>query len=293
MYKSGESFPYFQCESCGCLQISQDIGDMSKYYPEHYYSYAPAAPGLMADLKLRLRTLLALNGPAALFKGKVWFELGHLRAIRDVHVPTSAKILDVGCGSGLFMSQLRDVGYTNVSGVDPFLAGDIVHKNGVKIRKCDISEVSDQFDVVLMNHSLEHIWDQKRTVADIHRVVKPGGKFVIRIPTCESDARDEYGAAWAQLDPPRHFYLHSRTSIARLLAASGFRVVKIVDDPSPWSLLGSEKVKRGLPLMDPETNTTRFESFFSPEERADMWRKTLRLSAAHRGDQITVHAERV
>src|SRR5438270_8108508 len=42
----GEPFEYFQCVQCGCLQIREVPQDLSKYYPQNYYSYRPASATL-------------------------------------------------------------------------------------------------------------------------------------------------------------------------------------------------------------------------------------------------------
>src|SRR5262245_15424854 len=39
MFGFRDSFAYFECAHCGCVQIAQTTGDLSKYYPEEYYSY--------------------------------------------------------------------------------------------------------------------------------------------------------------------------------------------------------------------------------------------------------------
>jgi hypothetical protein len=41
-----EEFEYFECSKCGCLQIEEVPLDLSKYYPDNYYSYLVDRPSL-------------------------------------------------------------------------------------------------------------------------------------------------------------------------------------------------------------------------------------------------------
>ena len=39
MFGTRETFTYFQCAKCGCLQMVEIPSDMSRYYPPEYYSF--------------------------------------------------------------------------------------------------------------------------------------------------------------------------------------------------------------------------------------------------------------
>lgn len=77
------------------------------------------------------------------------------------------------------MRGLAHIGFPNVLGADPFIPQDIIHSNA-RVLKCEVDEIEGQFDVVMMHHGLEHIWDQHRTAADLGRPVKTGGRCLIR-----------------------------------------------------------------------------------------------------------------
>jgi SAM-dependent methyltransferase len=292
MFGTGERFEYRQCNACGCLQISDPPPDMARYYPSNYYSYGQAGSSASLDLKARTRNLLAHYGPSWLFSGKDWWEKGDRKALRDAGIHRSARILDLGCGRGEFIDDLRNIGFSSVLGADPFIQDDIAHPNGVRVLKREAADVDGSFDVVMMHHSLEHIWDQHGIVAEIARLLAPGGRCIIRIPTVDSWAWEEYGVDWVQLDAPRHFYLHSRASIKRLLEGSGFTVTAIVDDSISFQILGSEKIRRGFPLINPETNQTDYSEFLPNELIEAAPHRVRQLNKTGRGDSIAVHARR-
>jgi SAM-dependent methyltransferase len=126
--------------------------------------------------------LLSLYGRAWLFAGRDWWEPGARKSSREMGVSRSARIRDLGCGNSSLIASLAHFGFPNALGADPFIPQDIVHSTA-RVLKCEVVEIEGQFNVVIMHHSLEHIWDQPRPAADLGRLVKTGGRCLTRIPT--------------------------------------------------------------------------------------------------------------
>jgi SAM-dependent methyltransferase len=161
--------------------------------------------------------------------------------------------LDVGCGSGKFLLELRLLGLSNLTGVDPFIRHTIVYANGVKVLKEELQDVDGQFDFIMLNHSFEHMPDPPAALRTLYRLLKPGRYLLIRIPLADSLPRQQYGMNWAGLDAPRHLYLHTRRSMEILCGGSGFEIAEIVLDSDGFTLWASEQYLRGIPLMDPRS----------------------------------------
>lgn len=91
----------------------------------------------------------------------------------DVGVGNTAtkRCLDIGCGPAKRPGCI---------GVDRLaLPGvDVVHDLGVFPWPFD----DDEFDSVYASHLLEHLSDLVRTMEEVHRILKPGGRFVVRVP---------------------------------------------------------------------------------------------------------------
>jgi SAM-dependent methyltransferase len=292
MFGTAEKFLYERCSNCGCLQIAEQPVEMEQYYPARYYSYAHETDGAIQTIKRRTRNLLSLHGPAWLFAGQDWWESGARKSIRDIGVSRSARILDLGCGNGNLIASLAEIGFSNVLGADPYIAQDVAHSNGARVLKREADEIEGEFDLVMMHHSLEHIWDQHRTAASLARLVKTGGHCVVRIPTIDCWAWEEYGLDWVALDAPRHFYIHSRASITRLLEREGFRVTNVLDDSSSLQILGSEKIRRGQPLLNPKSGMADYVEFLPQDLIRDAPSRARSLNRAGKGDSIAVHAQK-
>ncbi|MBY0579660.1 MAG: class I SAM-dependent methyltransferase [Burkholderiales bacterium] len=296
MFGSRDVFDYFQCSKCGCLQIAEFPWDLSKYYGDDYYSYQVKQKQNKARrLLIRMRNHYAVFNRGVL--GKLIYDknpatpsaralrsLYFLRPTRDMH------ILEVGCGSGILLQSLCELGFRNLLGADPFIDKDIEYGNGLTIRKLYIEEIQGKWDVVMFHHSFEHVPNPRETLQSAGRLLNSGGYCMIRIPTVSSYAWKHYGVDWIQLDAPRHFFLHSCESMGILAGETGLELVDMVYDSTGFQFWGSEQLKRGMSLMDERSYGRNPEnSVFSGEEIAGFTRRAEEMNAAGQGDQAVFY----
>jgi SAM-dependent methyltransferase len=297
MFGLGEHFDYRLCMACGCLQIADIPVDLSRHYGEGYYSFGERrAPGRLGSLLLRARNR-HLTGHA----NPLGWALARLRpfralaSLRPLGLRPDARIVDVGCGSGELLLALQSAGYTRLHGVDPFIARDLDLGAGLMVQKAELNALpASSFDLVMFHHSLEHIVDEPAALRAAHRVLVPGGRCLVRIPTVSSHAWQHYGVDWCALDAPRHLVLHSRQSIGVLAERCGFRVSRITDDADAFQFWGSEQYRRGIPLMRSGCHDiTPAPGVFTVAQLRDMARRAEQLNREHAGDQIAVELQRV
>jgi 2-polyprenyl-3-methyl-5-hydroxy-6-metoxy-1,4-benzoquinol methylase len=130
------------------------------------------------------------------------------------------ELLDVGCGGGAFLADMRDLGW-NVLGVepDPRAVEVATRQRGLDVRLGTLEAQrfsADRFDAVTSSHVIEHVHDPLAFLRECARIAKPGGRVVVVTPNIESLGRRRLGASWIGLDPPRHLHLFSRATLARL-----------------------------------------------------------------------------
>ncbi len=116
--------------------------------------------------------------------------------------PKEVKILDFGCGSGIFVGELGERGY-DVSGTDiseeAIKFGELKGIKNLTIQDSHKLNYPDrQFDVVLSMDVLEHLEDESWAIKEVARVLKPGGKFIVMVPA--------YQFLWGVQDEVAHHY---------------------------------------------------------------------------------------
>ena len=202
---------YFQCQSCNCLQIAEVPDNLPEYYPsENYYSYdAPSGGNWLKQQLVKQRDHYAVTGQS--LTGRLLhlaMPNAKLRTLRSLELSTDSKVLDVGCGAGILLHSLHEIGFHNILGIDPFNQQDIQYPNGLKIEQRDIFSEQGTWDVIMFHHSFEHLPEQQATLEKTFQQLKPGGVALLRVPTVSSYAWQHYGINWSQLDAPPVSYTH-------------------------------------------------------------------------------------
>lgn len=292
MYGYRDEFRYLECRQCGCVQIIDSPADLSRYYPDDYYSFTtsePIKPGPVQDFLRRQRSSHCLDQKNLI--GAVMARRYGIPAYFDWLKRMGAKldssIVDVGCGSGGLLLQLRRQGFANLVGIDPFITGDIVH-NGVKILKQEVGSYQEQADFIMLNHSFEHMPAPLAVLKHLWRILKPSGCLLIRIPVVPSFAWEKYGVNWVQLDAPRHQFIHSIESLKLLAEQARFAIREIVFDSFDLQFWGSEKYLRDIPFTQVDS-----APLFSEEELESFRGKAEQLNREGQGDQACFYLNKL
>ncbi len=284
MFESWEPFRYFECVSCGSVQIVDIPPDLGRHYPAEYYSLAPSSHGGLHKL-LKSAVLGYVGGKRSLL-GAILYALG----LRPVDTPwmeaagvsTKTRILDVGCGSGGRLMDLSDAGFHRLMGVDLFLDADRVLSSGLTLRKAELGQIEGTFDLIMFHHSLEHLPDPGAAILSASRLLAPDGKILVRVPVMGKWAWRHYAADWVQLDPPRHLYTFTEKAVAILAAAAGLQVNKVLYDSESFQFEGSERILRLRSQRGDGTDLAFRSAGLAP---AQMKQRAQELNRAHDGDQ--------
>ena len=189
--------------------------------------------------------------------------------------------------------MLRKLGMKNLLGVDPFIAKDIEYENGLRIQKKEIKDVDGKWDIVMFHHSFEHISDPAKTLATVSGLLTPNGYCVIRIPIVSSYAWNHYKVNWAQLDAPRHYFLHSVESMNILADQAKLNLCKVVYDSHSFQFWGSEQYINDIPLNDKRSYAQNPKtSIFSKREISAFAKRAKELNERKQGDQAIFYLKR-
>jgi 2-polyprenyl-3-methyl-5-hydroxy-6-metoxy-1,4-benzoquinol methylase len=236
---SREAFQYIECASCKCVQIINPPDNMINYYDNNSYgSFSKPNLGLAKNAIRRIRNAYAIRNTGGLI-GNLISKMKPLPrdfTIIGDYATTSSQILDVGCGIGSYIKDLREIGFKNATGIDPYIKEDLHHEDGTLIRKKYIEDVDEIYDVILSHHSLEHTPNPLKTLIAIKNALAPNGVCILTVPVAE-DLYRKYGADCYLIQAPQHFYLFSIESIKILAKQAGFTIksaIREIDTNFPW-----------------------------------------------------------
>ena len=209
------TFRLVRCRQCGLLYLNprpapQEIKD---YYPEEYGPY----------------TVTPQDEPSWITRLDQSYGYWKRARIVSRARPQGGRILDVGCAMGNFLHMMTRLGPWETYGLD--IDEQATGYAQDRYRVCSFTgELTDAgypdsyFDVVTMWDVMEHLHDPTAALAEVHRILKPDGLFLARVPNVATwDAR-LFGPYWVGYDAPRHLYIYSPATLTAFLHKTGFRV---------------------------------------------------------------------
>jgi len=283
-----DNFEYLECSSCGSLQLIDVPKDMSQYYDNSTYgSFVSYDRGYFKNLMRIVRNKYAIlqkGGVIGLFLN--WYRpLTYDFTAISYYSNTNSKILEIGCGIGIYIKDLGDIGFTNVCGIDPFIDKDIIYPNGVKVKKLYIEQVNELYDVIISHHSLEHVPDPLETLISIKKQLNQGGVCILTVPVAE-DLYRQYRQNCYLIQAPQHFYLLSIKGLLHLAFAAGLRIEaiqRISFDTADWYKY-SELWERNVAINEIANDKNRY---FTGEELRNYKKLENELSNQKKGDNVT------
>ncbi len=135
------------------------------------------------------------------------------------------RIIDFGCGGGLFTRRLSEVlPGSAVTGTD-FHDQPPIHLGTHSYRSFDgLSELAGSADLVLAMHVLEHDDDPMSLLKKIVALARPGGRVLVEVPNIDCMWAAVFGRFWDGWYLPYHRVHFSRISLRRLVEAAGLKV---------------------------------------------------------------------
>ncbi len=145
-----------------------------------------------------------------------------------------ARLLDIGCSSGLFLAAARTAGW-QVRGLEysPDSARMAREQHGLDVVTGELSAdtfAPGSFDVVTMWDVVEHLPDPARTLELAAPLLAPGGLLVLKTPNIDGIYPQASLAVagklgfWGHPEPPGHLYQFSQSTLSRMVERAGFGV---------------------------------------------------------------------
>jgi SAM-dependent methyltransferase len=150
---------------------------------------------------------------------------------------SSGQLVEVGCGRGDFLKLAVERGFT-AQGCDLFgdpepSIGGITFYNG-SLEAAKVS--SNSVDLVVIRNTLEHLFDPKRELEEIHRILRPGAYMYVKVPNFHFEqgigCKLVFGKENA-FEAPYHLNHFTPASLKSLIDKTGFKFIEwYVEQPS-------------------------------------------------------------
>jgi SAM-dependent methyltransferase len=144
---------------------------------------------------------------------------------------SSAKILEIGCGNGFFLEELRRAGFMNVVGVEP--GTDAVAKAPAGVGDWIVNDFfrpqdfpAASFDAVCCFQIFDHLPDPNGFLQGVRSVLRPGGRLVAVNHNIRAWITRMLGERSPMYDI-EHICLFDRRTIRQLFEANGFEVLRV------------------------------------------------------------------
>lgn len=197
------------CSTCGLNYLSPRLTEpaiLELYKDEAYYNSNISGQGYDEYMEI----------------SDNWVKTFNLRLKQIAPYKSSGKALDIGCGPGYFLTAAQKMGF-DVHGLDPsdYIVTQARKTWGDRVQLGLIESANYQpesFDLVVAFDTFEHIYDPKKFLAAIHRVLKPGGILAITTPDPTSLLAKVTGKNWVSFKLPEHIFYWSPDTIRKILA---------------------------------------------------------------------------
>jgi SAM-dependent methyltransferase len=206
-----------RCSGCGSAfwQPAEGFDPASIYGADYfegrecaagYDDYASLEPALRHNFTRRLR---ALGAP-----------------------PAGARLLDLGPAYGFAIDEARRLGWRacglELSAAAARRALATLGSGSIAVGRAERTPFAPaSFEVVTLWDVLEHLLDPHAAMAEITRLLRPGGRVALTTGDVGSLAARVSGGRWHLYTIPEHLFFYSREGLRRLLDAHGLRVVRM------------------------------------------------------------------
>ncbi|MCL4497647.1 MAG: class I SAM-dependent methyltransferase [Deltaproteobacteria bacterium] len=211
-----DEFSLFKCQDCGLIFVNPRPikSEIIKYYNFNYYL---PENKFKSKIEKVLVNLLLLSKKKLISKFK-----------------KSGRILDIGCGKGDFLNIMSSDKWETY-GIEPNSSGyDLTNNLNYNNNNIFNSELHDckfpnnYFDVITMWHVFEHIYEPKKELEEINRILKNNGLLILTVPNAKSLGFRIAKQNWFHLDAPRHLFHYEPNTIAKLFPdALGLHIITI------------------------------------------------------------------
>ncbi|MBW7904097.1 MAG: class I SAM-dependent methyltransferase [Phycisphaerae bacterium] len=204
-----------------------------------YADYASLEPGLRRTARARLRRVERLIGA-------------------DAAPLPPPRILEIGCGVGVFLDEARRRGWEAAGLEVSAYAAEEARRRGLDVQCAAIEDARlehGRYDCVALWDVIEHLRDPRAALARAADALRTGGVLALSTGDVTSLCARLSGPRWHLFNLPEHLFFFSPAALRQMLAAAGCRVHRMTREVywAPLSYLSERACKTlgGAPAARP------------------------------------------
>lgn len=141
------------------------------------------------------------------------------------YIKQPKRVLDIGCSNGIFLDLFKG---SETWGVEPSTTANSLQSAAHRIINTYFEQArlpQNYFDLIIMNHTLEHVKDAGIVLAKINRLLKKDGILFIDVPNAGGLGAKILGDKWPYKLANEHTYQFTKDSLSKLVRDSGFKIL--------------------------------------------------------------------
>jgi len=293
-----EEFEYFICDTCASVSIGTLPENIARYY-EGYSNFTWRPPETRGLKLLIVLMRLGVGRPLvrackALIRNPreiMWAHLSpNMQAMMYLAPRRTARILDVGSGGGEMIELMRRMGYSAALGLDPFIPDDHQLVRAGMVRRMHLADVHERYDVVVFNHSLEHVPDPEAVLGQARDALVEGGTVLVQIPNVDSIDFRKYRGNWWVMHAPRHFHMPSERGLAMIADRVGLEIVDRIFVSRPDHYFYSREYQQDIWDNDPRSwRMGKDQNIWTMDDFREAARMTLERNRSGGADWVSFY----
>lgn len=217
-------FNFYQCGTCQTIFLfpTPTIEELLSFHPDTYHGYnTPVSKLTQFLIKLNLKN-----------RSRLYKKI----------IGSEGEILDIGSADGHHFTILKKFGNWQFSGIEfNDRVAQLGRKKGFNIETSTIETSifpKGKFDLIIMNHLIEHVTDPNETLKAASALLKKDGYLIGETPNIASLDFYLTRQYWGGLHTPRHTFLFNPKGLKVLFEQNGFKLKQISHklDTSHWAL---------------------------------------------------------
>jgi SAM-dependent methyltransferase len=141
-------------------------------------------------------------------------------------ISKKGRVVEIGSSTGVFLKLFKDQGW-DVLGVEPSGSYKEAVKKGIDVINKSFEEANlpkNKYDLVILNHTLEHMDNPLTVLKEINLILKKGGMVFIDVPNFGSLSSLIFRNKFNLLLPEEHKFHFTKESLNKLLEKSNFKI---------------------------------------------------------------------